>query len=550
MAKQPASNSETFIFVLILIFAAILRFADLGVPPLSEFEARSTLAAHQLANQDADSLGDQPAYVLLTGPIFSLFSSSEATARLAPALFGLALVALPYFWRDVLGGKVALVLSGMLALDPGMVATSRLASGQIITISAALIALTAWRYSRPIVAGTFASVALLASPSVFIGLIAAVLALFTLQMRPEFSSIRWKPFALTVIVVTVFGATWFLQTPDGVSGLGATLAAFFAKLTQTGIGIAEIGLALLGYALPAVVFGVISAVNAWRQNNSVGKVVSVFALFALLLVLVIPGRQVIDLLWVTAALWVLAAMFIAQFLSVPKEYASVAFGELALILILGIFFGISLTKIAAGFDFTWVALGTFGLAVIATYLIGIGWSSDGAKYGVVWALLFFSALFLLSASSRFLRVETTDANDLWDAGPAAGSSRAIGETLQDLSVLSSGQLSQLTFDVQIENPAIAWELRNYRSPTDVDKSTTDVIIAPIESAETSEFADYRGQSFAIRVQRAWSGFPPNLFAWLFYRQASTQTEEIILWARADLFPDAQSLGGFAPETNP
>jgi hypothetical protein len=550
MAKQPALIPETFVFALALLFGAFLRFADLGIPPLTEFEARSALAAHQLANEEAGNLGDEPAYVLMTGPVFSLFGSSETTARLVPALFGLALVALPYFWRDVLGGKTALVLSALFVLDPGMVAASRLASGQIIAVSAALIALTAWRHSRPIMAGVFTSIALLASASVFIGLVAAILVFFTLQMRSEISPDRWKPFSLTLIAVMALGATWFLQTPDGVSGLGATLAAFIAKFTEPGTGLSEIGLALLGYTLPAVIFGSIGAVNAWRQNNSLGKILSVFALFSLLLVFVIPGHQSLDLLWVKPALWILAAMFIAKFLTIPKDHSNVALGELGLILILGIFFGISLTKLAAGYDFTWVAIGTLILSAVASILIAFGWSSEGAKLGLVWALLIFSGLFMLSASSRFLRVETTDANDLWDPGPAAGSPRALGEALHDLSVLSSGQLDQLTFDLQVENPTLAWELRNYQSLPNPGGAGHDVIIAPIESADTGEFTNYRGQSFAARVRRAWQGWPTNFFAWLFYRQGDTQAEEVIFWANNDLLPDSQSLSGVVPQENP
>jgi hypothetical protein len=69
-------------------------------------------------------------------------------------------------------------------------------------------------------------------------------------------------------------------------------------------------------------------------------------------------------------------------------------------------------------------------------------------------------------------------------------------------------------------------------------------------AQAGEFAEYRGQSFAAWVQRAWQGWPPNFFAWLFYRQAPTQTAQIVLWAKEDLFPDAQIQSSTSPEANP
>jgi hypothetical protein len=506
------------------------------------------MPAHALANGEAIELGDQPAYALLTSPAFSLFGSSEFVARLLPVVFGLALVALPYFWRDLLGQKVALILSFALAFDPGMVAVSRLASGQMMAVTSALIALTAWRYSRPIAAGVFAAIALLASPLIFFGVIPAILVWLTLQPERRVASDQWRPFLITVGLTLVLGGTWLLQTPEGFAGFGSTLAAFIAGFGRPGVPVSEIGLTLLGYSLPAFVFGLVGAVNAWRENHSIGKLASLFALFSLLLVLVYPGRQVADLLWVVVSLWVLAAMPIAGYLSLPKTELKVALAEAGLMLLLGIFFGIALSKLAADYvDFIYIAITTFALAIIATVLIAFGWSRVGAERGFVWTLMAFSALFMLSASSRFSRVETTDANDLWLPGPAAGSMPVLAESLDDLSVFDRGLANDLAVDLRSENAALNWALRDLPR---ADEDTDSPLIITAADAQSAEFAAYRGQSIAVRVQRAWQGWPPNFFAWLFYRQAPTQTEQIILWARADLFPDSQSVSAPAPEANP
>ena len=550
MAQRTIFSSELFLFSLILLLALVLRFADLGTAPLTEFEAQAALPAHALANGETTELGDQPAYVQLTSPAFSLFGSSEFVARLLPAIFGLALVALPYFWRDLLGQKVALVLSFSLALDPGMVAVSRLASGHIIAISAGLIAMTAWRYSRPIAAGIFTSIALLASPIIFFGVVPALLVWLTLQPEQRSSSNHLRLFLYAIVLTLVLGGTWLLRAPEGLEGLGSTVTSFFHGFTQPGTPVTEISLALLAYTLPAVVFGVVGAVNAWRRNQSIGKVVSLFVLFSLLLVLVYPGRQVADLLWVVVALWVLAAIQVAGYVSVPRQDLNVALGETGLMLILGIFFGIALSKLAANYtDFVFVAIATFVMAIIATVLIAFGWSRTGAEHGFVWALILFSALFMLSASSRFLRVEATDASDLWSPGPAANSSRVLAESLRDLSVLDRGQVNELAVDLRTDSPAIAWEVRNLL-PAESGADALPPLIITAADAQGEEFAAYRGQSIAARVQRAWQGWPPNFFAWLFYRQAPTQIEQIILWARVDLFLDAQALSEPAPETNP
>ena len=550
MEQRTSFSSEIFLYLLILLLALALRFAALGAAPLTEFEAQAALPAHSLAHGEMTSLGDQPGFVVFTSFLFSLLGSSEFVARLLPALFGVGLAVLPYFWRDVLGQKAALLFSLALALDPGMVATSRLASGQIIAVSASLIALTAWRSSQPVVSGIFASIALLASPLIFIGSIAAVFVWASLRPLEKSSSKQWRTFIIAAVTTLILGGTLFLRAPEGLGGIGSTLSAFIGRFTQPGVPVAEIGVALVGYAFPALVFGVVSGVNVWRKNHSVGKVVSLFAVFSLLLVLVNPGRQVADLLWVVLPLWVLAALQISGYISLPQKDLSVALGEAGLMLMLGVFFGIALSKLASNFpDFALVAGATFLLAILATILIAFGWSKVGAERGFVWALLLFSVLFMLSASGRYLHVETTDANDLWTPGPAAGSDRLVEDSLRDLSVLKQGLANDLAIESRVDTSAIAWELRDLQV-TDSSGSSNPPLIITAADVQPEEFAAYRGQSFAIQVERAWSGWPPNFFAWLFYRQAPTQTEQIILWARTDLFPDAQSISGTIPNQTP
>jgi hypothetical protein len=244
---------------------------------------------------------------------------------------------------------------------------------------------------------------------------------------------------------------------------------------------------------------------------------------------------------------VLAAIEFSTYVALPQADLKVALGEAGLMFLLGIFFGIALTKIASNYnDFVYVALASFGLAILASILIAFGWSKTGAQYGFIWAMLAFTVLFMLSASSRFLRVETTDANDLWSQGPAAGSMRVLEENLHNLSVLDRGQVNDLAVDNRSNNSALLWELRDQLS---ANGENTSLVITS-EDAQSAEFAAYRGQSIAAGVHRAWQGWPPNFFAWLFYRQAPTETEQIILWARTDLFPDGQVFTLPAPETTP
>ena len=82
---------------------------------------------------------------------YKLFGSSDVTARLVPALFGTALVAVPYFLRKELGRPAALMAGVMLAASPTILYFGRFIRNDIY-MAVWVLALVAviWRYmERP-----------------------------------------------------------------------------------------------------------------------------------------------------------------------------------------------------------------------------------------------------------------------------------------------------------------------------------------------------------------------------------------------------------------
>ena len=69
--------------------------------------------------------------LLLEGPAFFLFGSSDVVARIVPALIGLALVALPLALRRWLGGG-RVGIATLMAISPTFVYFSRVVSPEII----------------------------------------------------------------------------------------------------------------------------------------------------------------------------------------------------------------------------------------------------------------------------------------------------------------------------------------------------------------------------------------------------------------------------------
>lgn len=561
MAQPSLLSREYFFYSLIILLALALRFASLGGAPLNEFEASAALPASDLASGGQPALGEQPAYVLLTSLLFGLFGSNEFLARFWPALFGLALVALPYFWRDLLGKKVALLLVFFLAIDPGLVAVSRLAAGYMLALSAALMALTAWRYRRPVLAGSLAGLALLSAPTAYFGLGAAALVWVRLRKAIRVDRAALRSAALAALVVLLLGGTLLFNVPQGLAGAGQALASFFFGAPNfPGSSLSLTLFALLGYSLPALIFGGLGAWRSWRLGEPLGKALSLFAAYAFLLVLINPNRQVADLLWVLLPLWVLAAQVVSIYLRTPEDEPVAAVGQAALMLLLAAFLVPTLARIAdTGFllvpapdtplpvisSHGVIALFVLGIAGLATALIALGWSRRAAAQGLVWALALVFVLFLLSASSRFSRLETAAANELWSPGLAAGQLGILRETLADLSFWDQRQPAAIPIELRSESAALRWALRDFQVAS---SSAPPAVAITTGAGETpAEFVTYRGQSFALSVQRTWESWPPNFFAWLLFRQAPTQSQQLILWANADLFADAASFDQSSPE---
>ncbi|MEW6233509.1 MAG: glycosyltransferase family 39 protein, partial [Chloroflexota bacterium] len=140
---------ETALYLVAVLVALAARLGDLGGRPLQESEAVAALAAWQAHRGLPLNLAGASSLVVLFDVIFfSLFGGGDAAARLAPALFGTALVAMPYFLRDFLGRRGAIFASFVFALSPSFVYFSRFSSGSIIAVFAGLGAALAWQRYR------------------------------------------------------------------------------------------------------------------------------------------------------------------------------------------------------------------------------------------------------------------------------------------------------------------------------------------------------------------------------------------------------------------
>ena len=131
-----------------------LRLYDLGDRPFHHDESQDAYFSWVLWTK-----GDYKYMPILHGPLrfyltagmFSLFGDSDFTARLAPALMGTSMVAMPYFLRNQLGRVAAFTAAVLLAIGPSYLYFSRFAREDIYfaAISFALLVVVFRFLDRP-----------------------------------------------------------------------------------------------------------------------------------------------------------------------------------------------------------------------------------------------------------------------------------------------------------------------------------------------------------------------------------------------------------------
>ena len=119
---------DTVIFVAILTAGIILRFWDLDVRAYHHDESLHAYYSYNYAER-----GDYAHNPLLHGPfqfhinalVFKIFGASDYTGRVAAAVFGTLLMAMPLLIRHKFGRAGTLITVALIAFSPALLYFSR-----------------------------------------------------------------------------------------------------------------------------------------------------------------------------------------------------------------------------------------------------------------------------------------------------------------------------------------------------------------------------------------------------------------------------------------
>jgi hypothetical protein len=190
--------------------------------------------------------------------------------------------------------------------------------------------------------------------------------------------------------------------------------------------------------------------------------------------------------------------------------------------------------------------GALVMLLASAGLIAWGWSRVVAVRGLSWGMALILLVYMISAGWDSAGLAGLSGEGIWTGEPGVKGADLLLGTIGDLSQwgLPAPEIGGPDIVVAgVSSPALRWLLRGeqrvtYTSQTPVESSPALVITA--NQPNLALAGTYRGQSFLLGEKVNWSQLEPaDWFRWLALHSAppeALQKDQIILWARADLFP--------------
>ena len=584
--NPPRLKYEGWLYGLAFLIALGLRLLQLGAAPLTDSEAALALQALHIAEGARTLLGSQPAYVLLTSVLFKIMESTNFLARSIPAVVGSAMVFTPFLFRARLKPQPALILAFLFAIDPGLVALSRLAGGVILAVTFSLFAIGLLTHRRFVWAGILAALALLSGTSIWMGVIGLGLAwliirgierspnrrgtdqLDTLAVedanldeappQTPVTSYEFRPLILALVATLILVGTLFFLVPNGLSAWVSSLPVYLSGwLAASEMTPSRTLFTLFVYEPLGLFFGILSMIRGFRTGEQ--RIIRLTLWLGVALLLAVFYRQVGEMVWAIVPLLALASFEIARTLKVlPSERLEVGVVTTALLILLAyIWFDIA----AIGLDpFNQlvstiptlgsiqnpryiILFGALGILVLCVLFVAFGWSARIAWLGTTWAFLVFLAVYSIGTAWGASGIRSANGVELWTQDSRPAQANLLLQSVEEVSETSVGDIqSQPVTIMGVDSPGLTWLLRNHavKQVTTLDPQETPPLIITQPMNDLNLPAAYRGQDFIWRQRVLYDNMQrAEWWRWLVNRQLPREDEMIILWARDDLFPDAR-----------
>lgn len=550
---------------LAVVVAALVRFRALGGPPLSPAEAAAALSSWQFSQAGATvATVGSPAYFTLTNTAMLLFGSSDAIARLVPALFGTLAVALVLGLPRPLRPAGIVAAAAFLALSPLNVLASRTAGGAAIAVFALLLLVVSgsrlaaggrrrWAYGLGLALG----LGFTSDPLFLSGLVALLPLVLWLGFSDAWSNERparlaaaWRPIVLAFAVSFLLLSTSFLlYTP----GLGAAfdlvtdwLRSFGLPWSGTREPLAPL-LDMVRYEPALLLLGLPALLWALLGQSRAGWVMAGWWVALMGLSLFQPDLAGHALLYTVPA-YLLIGLLGGQLAATAGEDRRVVVAVAGGLVLLGMVLLVSMARYTrlglwASDQIAFLALALVAFVAAGGVLIlAMSYDSRAARLG---AFLGIALLLLYVQAGITTSLTQQGANDPRERLVVEGTDddiRVLTGVLRDVSRQITGGDHDLEIITTADSPVLRWYLRDFErnqfATTLPLRPGPQAVIAPA-SAELRLDADYLGADFGLVQRRAELTTPFSLndtLKWLLFREspAAVDVDRVILWVRSDL----------------
>ena len=600
MTGNKRFNFEILLYLIAFTLALGIRMYHLGTAPLSDQEARWAIQALQLGekeiSQNQQILGPNPAYLVFTWLLFTIFNSTNFLARFLSAFTGSILVFIPYLFSRNFGSLnlneqklirwAGIIMAYSLALSPGMATLSRLAGSSVASLSLMLLAAGLWANRRPILAGISIGLAMISGPGVILGTIVLLITWISFNSISKTNSDKatddhknnrhpatedkieqfasgsvtspkndWLAFLYASGATIFIAGTFFFVFPSLLGAWGSSIPTYINSwVNPLGIPASRLIATLVIYEPFAVIFTITMIFLLIFKRDHFGEKLQKVLLFLILwiliglvLILVNPGRQIQDLIWIMIPVYALASIALADLL-LRETLNVISLVEAAFIFIL---FGLSwhmlasmtqiIPNVTEGYGSYIVILGIFFLGLLTVVLVTLGWSWKIGRTGLI---LGMSAAFLIYTISTLwgtTQVRQNQAVELWNPFPSAGQSNLMLKTISEVSSWNAGTPVDIDIASTVDTPTLRWSLRDFPNARFINQPKKDempsIVITKENTSEPVLMAAYRGEDFAWWISPGWTGaLPTDFVRWFTFRDAPLITEKLIIWTRSDLFP--------------
>jgi hypothetical protein len=499
-------------------------------------------------------IGGEPGYIGLTAGLFHLFEANDFTARIFSVLFGSLLILVPILFRSYLGKGTTLVLTALIVFDPGMITLSRTAASSIMGMTCFFAGFGFLINRRQILASLSWGLFLSAGTSIWIG--ALVFLIIYLSLNPfinqdsEHLKINWQKMIVPGAALLVIITTQFMNYPNGLSGIGSSLEEYFRswqQQQQVTLGVFFIEMILL--QLPMLSISLVGMVKGILQKDKIVLFMATWWGLNLILVLLNPTRNPLQLGWLTLPLLTVASMTITRFFSnVRFDNPWIGYGQIVFSFLM---FAVTFLYLLNVTNFPELdpilyrnkILAIFLPLILLAAITGLftwGWSSQSAKSGLLISLLVLGIVVFLSSAWKATNWTSPSSMSLWKNGQSVTGDQLLKNELNDLAKWTSGQSGTLDIEVSgISMPSLDWALRNIKEvsySSQVNKNTAKEVIITSTSTIFEPGASYRGQLIKWSQQPDLSLFTVwDWIKWFIYKDSPVQTQDIIVWVRNDLF---------------